>query len=137
MNDENLIPGNKRTPENNRENGRKGGIRSGEVRRERKRQQELVLALLTADIEGKTVFEKMIKGMADRAMELGDANAFEKLMEYAGTSVRLELLQEDRKQKAEELKIKKAQAEQKNGDVTDIEDLSVLAEMLNEPDQDD
>ena len=137
MNDENLIPGNKRTPENNRENGRKGGIRSGEVRRERKRQQELVLALLTADIEGRTVFEKMIKGMADRAMELGDANAFEKLMEYAGTSVRLELLKTDRDLKREELKIKKQQADQKNGDVTDIEDLTALAELLNEPDPDD
>lgn len=137
MNEHNLIPNNKRSPAEVRENGRKGGIRSGEVRREKKRQQELILNLLQADFGGKTVYERMISGLAKKVIENGDTNAFEKLMEYAGTSVRLELLQEDRKQKAEELKIKKALADQKNGEVTDIEDLSALAEMLNEPDTDD
>lgn len=39
--------------------------------------------------------------------------------------------------KEAELALKKAQLEQKTGDVTDIEDLSALAEMLNEPDTDD
>ena len=39
--------------------------------------------------------------------------------------------------KEEELKLKKAQLEQKSGDVTDIEDLRPLARLLNEPDTDD
>ena len=39
--------------------------------------------------------------------------------------------------KEEELKLKKAQLEQKSGDVTDIEDLRPLARLLNEPDADD
>ena len=37
----------------------------------------------------------------------------------------------------EELQLRKAQLEQKSGDVTDIEDLRALAEMINEPDADD
>ena len=108
MNDENL-----RTPSSSeaREIGRKGGLRSAEVRKERKKQQQAILAMLEADFGGETVFERMIGGLAKRVIESGDQAAFEKLMEYAGTSVRLELLQEDRKAKREELKIKREQLE--------------------------
>lgn len=137
MNNENLIPFTERSKSEAREKGRKGGIRSGEVRRERKKQQQAILDLLNSDFGGKTVFERMIGGLAKRAIDNGDQAAFEKLMEYAGTSVRLDLLAKDRELKAEELKIKKAQIESKQGDVTDVEDLTPLAELLNEPDADD
>lgn len=47
-NEQNLIPGNKRSQSEARENGRKGGQKSGEVRRQRKamkEQAELLLSL--------------------------------------------------------------------------------------------
>ena len=47
-NEQNLIPGNKRSQNEARENGRKGGKKSGEVRRKRKamkEQAELLLSL--------------------------------------------------------------------------------------------
>ena len=47
-NEQNLIPGNKRSQSEARENGRKGGQKSGEIRRQRKamkEQAELLLAL--------------------------------------------------------------------------------------------
>lgn len=41
-NEENLIPNNKRSPSEVRENGSKGGKKSAEVRREKKRLRELL-----------------------------------------------------------------------------------------------
>ena len=110
MNEQNLRPINL-SHEEATKNGRKGGLRSGEVRQEKKKQQQAILEMLNADFGGKSVFERMIGGLTKRVIEQGDQAAFEKLMEYAGTSVRLELLQEDRKLKREELKIKREQLE--------------------------
>lgn len=42
MNEQNLIPNSQRSPSEVRKNGKKGGIKSGEVRRQRKTQRELI-----------------------------------------------------------------------------------------------
>ena len=47
-NEQNLIPNNKRSPSEVRENGRKGGIKSGIVRREKKTFKELAEIALSA-----------------------------------------------------------------------------------------
>ena len=88
------------------------------------------------DEEGLSVLEKLDRALADKAAK-GDVNAYEKIMEYSGLSVLLDLKEEDMKLRQEELKLKKQQLEQKAGDNTDIEDLRALAEMINEPDADD
>ena len=46
-NEQNLIPGNKRSQSEARENGRKGGQKSGEVRRQRKAMKEQIEMLLS------------------------------------------------------------------------------------------
>lgn len=46
-NEQNLIPGNKRSQSEARENGKKGGKKSGEVRRQRKAMKEQMEMLLT------------------------------------------------------------------------------------------
>lgn len=46
-NEQNLIPGNKRSQSEARENGRKGGQKSGEVRRKRKAMKEQMEILLS------------------------------------------------------------------------------------------
>ncbi len=45
MNSSNLIPNTERSPEELREMGRKGGIKSGESRRRKKRQREVMKLL--------------------------------------------------------------------------------------------
>lgn len=50
-NDKNLIPNTKRTPEELRAQTKKGGIRSGEVRREKKRMSQIYADFLAAEHE--------------------------------------------------------------------------------------
>ena len=54
MNEKNLIPNSERSPREVRENGKKGGIASGEARRKRKTlKEELLLMLSDSDIQQK------------------------------------------------------------------------------------
>ena len=68
MNDENLIPNSERSPSELREMGRKGGIRSGEVRRQNKRMREsaeLLAKIFTESEEGKELIaglKKQLRG---------------------------------------------------------------------------
>lgn len=50
---ENLIPANMRSKEENSENGRKGGVKSGEIRRQRKAMKENLELLLSLDVQDK------------------------------------------------------------------------------------
>ena len=76
MNEENLIPMNERSQDEVRELGKKGGIKSGEVRRERKAFKEaLLLALETMTEEGKTIQDKGIESLMKKYVD-GDLQAF-------------------------------------------------------------
>ena len=72
MNQENLIPNSQRSPEEVRENGRKGGINSGKARRAKrdrhKRIQEL-FALAVKDPKLKANLEKMGIDVTDADLE--------------------------------------------------------------------
>ncbi|MBQ6508066.1 MAG: hypothetical protein IJI07_01210 [Flexilinea sp.] len=130
MNEQNLRPLHQSNEEATR-NGKKGGIASGKARRQRKAIKTAILEAIYAETEaGSTELEEMIGGMIRRVKKTGDAGTFEKIMEYAGKSPKS-------RREDEELQLRKAQLEQKSGDVTDIEDLRALAEMINEPDADD
>ena len=97
MNDKNLIPNSERSPKEVRENGRKGGIKSGEVRREQKTYREMAKAMLSAQITDPKMLEEMAKygiegtdlkaytllGMIKASAE-GSHNAFDRLLELAG-----------------------------------------------------
>lgn len=97
MNDKNLIPNSERSPSEVRENGRKGGIKSGEVRREQKTYREMAKAMLSAQITDPKMLEEMAKygiegadlkaytllGMIKASAE-GSHNAFDRLLELAG-----------------------------------------------------
>ena len=68
MNEDNLIPNSERSPSELREMGRKGGIRSGEVRRQNKRMREsaeLLAKIFTESEEGKELIaglKKQLRG---------------------------------------------------------------------------
>ena len=97
MNDKNLIPNSERSPKEVRENGRKGGIKSGQVRREQKTYREMAKAMLSARITDPKMLEEMAKygiegtdlkaytllGMIKASAE-GSHNAFDRLLELAG-----------------------------------------------------
>lgn len=97
MNDKNLIPNSERSPKEVRENGRKGGIKSGQVRREQKTYREMAKAMLSAQITDPKMLEEMSKygieetdlkaytllGMIKASAE-GSHNAFDRLLELAG-----------------------------------------------------
>ena len=72
---ENLKPFNQLTEEEQRELARKGGIRSGEVRRERKKFKEDLIAALEAIKDGKTVQELGVEAIISKFIA-GDMQAF-------------------------------------------------------------
>ena len=59
MNDNNLIPNSERSPNEVRENGRKGGKRSGDVRRAKKTMRETCEMLLAMDCKIGNIKTKM------------------------------------------------------------------------------
>ena len=78
-NSQNLIPNSQRTPQELREMTRKGGIRSGEVRRARKTLREELLALLS---QGDTQ-ERISLAQLEKALN-GDTKAFEVIRDTIG-----------------------------------------------------
>ena len=76
---ENLKPVTKRSKEEAREISKKGGIRSGEVRRERKKLKEELLLLLSENDNNR----KMSLAILQRAMN-GDTKAFEVIRDTIG-----------------------------------------------------
>ena len=97
MNEKNLIPNSERSPKEVRENGRKGGIRSGEVRREQKTYRDMAKAMLSATITDENILNELkayglsetdvkaytLLGMI-KASGNGSHNAFDRLMELIG-----------------------------------------------------
>ena len=63
MNEKNLIPNNERSPNEVRENGRKGGIASGKARREKKTIQKILADLLDSEIKDSPQFAKLASKM--------------------------------------------------------------------------
>lgn len=83
MNEDNLIPMNERTKEEQREIAKKGGIASGKVRRERKKfKDDLLLALQTLK-DGKTIQELGVEAILEKFMS-GDIQAFTTIRDTIG-----------------------------------------------------
>ena len=85
---DNLIPNSERSPEEVRENGRKGGIASGVARRRKKDLREACLAILETEITTKsgdkmTGSEAMVAKLFQQAMK-GNIKAFIALRDTAG-----------------------------------------------------
>lgn len=76
-NEENLIPANKRSLSEARENGRKGGIRSGEVRREKKLWKDEIMKRL-----GENDWNEIIDNLKERAKK--NDKSFEVLRDTMG-----------------------------------------------------
>lgn len=75
----NLIPANKRSKDEARKLGQKGGIKSGEVRRMRKTLKEELLLLL----EENDIQENLCLALIDKALD-GDTKAFQIIRDTIG-----------------------------------------------------
>jgi len=98
-NPQNLIPNDKRSPSEVRKNGKKGGIKSGQVRREKRdrmQQAQMILKLAVKDpkmiekLDGLgiasddyTIETAMDASMARKAIDVGDVQAYKALKEEA------------------------------------------------------
>ena len=83
-NEQNLIPHNKRSKSEARENGKKGGIASGQARRKRKEFKEALKTALTVVMEdNKTVQDIGIEALMSRFMK-GDPKVFELIRDTIG-----------------------------------------------------
>lgn len=85
---DNLVPNSERSPDEVRENGRKGGIASGVARRRKKDLREACLAILETEITTKTGdkmtgSEAMVAKLFQQAMK-GNIKAFIALRDTAG-----------------------------------------------------
>lgn len=112
MNDENLIPLNKRTKSEKREIAKKGGKRSGEVRREQKTYREMAKAMLSATITDENMLNELkaygltetdiktytLLGMI-KASANGSHNAFDRLMELTGEASQTTTSEEEKQTK--------------------------------------
>jgi hypothetical protein len=85
MNEHNLRPNSERTTQELQENGRKGGIKSAEKRKERKTFKELInIALQEQDVEtGQDNAVAIVASLINKAKQ-GDNKAFEILRDTVG-----------------------------------------------------
>lgn len=79
-NEQNLRPPSTREA---RERGKKGGIKSGEVRAKKKTLKEELIALLETKVDNKTMQEKISLSLIQEALE-GNVKAFETIRDTIG-----------------------------------------------------
>jgi hypothetical protein len=97
VNEKNLIPFNERTESEKRKIAKKGGKKSGEVRREQKTYREMAKAMLSATIKDKSILDELkAYGISEKDVKAytllgmikasgnGSHNAFDRLMELIG-----------------------------------------------------
>lgn len=128
MNEQNLIPGNMRSQNELREQGRKGGQASGKARREKKAVKQIILDVLYSDSpNGGTVLEDMVAGMIERVSKTGDQATFEKIMEYAGMSSERKRKDADLKLRKDALELQKEQSAFRTGTDTQRQEPAIRA----------
>lgn len=126
MNEDNLIPGNRRSQSENRENGKKGGIASGKKRKQNAEFKRLTKLFLDAKPSEKS--QEILKRMGfdddeiNNAMAIiyalgakaqkGDAQAAKMLYEWSGQSMESKRKDEELDLRKQELELKKKMFEE-------------------------
>ena len=82
-NEKNLIPNSERTPNEVRENGKKGGIKSGEVRREKKLLKDLLEEALLIKTDTGNKYVDITNALIKQAEE-GNVKAYETIRDTLG-----------------------------------------------------
>lgn len=148
-NEKNLIPHSQRSKEEARENGRKGGQRSGEVRRQKKTIAEFLKLWADKEVDEKNKETLKKSGLDEEATNrtllilplikkalMGDIKALQMIIDLLGEDKKKDLEIAKLKEEINLLKAETQKISTQFGEDREIEDLSGLAEMLKGKDND-
>lgn len=120
----------KRAPEEQREISRTGGINSGSKRRRQKAIREslqIVMNTESSEFPGNMILDDMVIACVKRILKTGDPNQFEKLLSLAGLTP-----EEKRREKKMKLLEDEIKLRTQGQILSDIEDLTTLADLIND-----
>lgn len=142
--DENLIPNSQRSPSEVRANSSKGGIKSGQVRRQKKTIAEYLRKWADSEvIEEKNINALQALGLSEEATNRtllviplikkasgGDMKAMQMVIELLGEDKKKDLEIKKLTQEIELLKAETQKLRMQVGDDREVEDLTALGDML-------
>ena len=141
--DENLIPNSQRSPSEVRANSSKGGIKSGQVRRQKKTVAEYLRKWADGEVSEKNKKALEALGLSEEATNRtllvvplikkassGDTKALQMVLELLGEDKKKELEIKKLRREIELLKAETQKLRMMTGEDREVEDLSALGDML-------
>lgn len=141
--DENLIPNSQRSPSEVRANSSKGGIKSGQVRRQKKTVAEYLKKWADSEVGEKEKKALQALGLGEEATNRtllviplikkassGDTKAMQMVLELLGEDKKKELEIKKLRREIELLKAETQKLRMQAGDDREVEDLTALGDML-------
>ena len=141
--DENLIPNSQRSPSEVRANSSKGGIKSGQVRRQKKTVAEYLQKWADGEVSEKDKKELEALGLSEEATNRtllvvplikkasqGDTKALQMALELLGEDKKKELEIKKLRREIELLKAETQKLRMMTGEDREVEDLTALGDML-------
>ena len=141
--DENLIPNSQRSPSEVRANSSKGGIKSGQVRRQKKTVAEYLKKWADGEVSEKNKKALEALGLSEEATNRtllvvpliqkaskGDTKALQMALELLGEDKKKELEIKKLRREIELLKAETQKLRMMTGEDREVEDLTALGDML-------
>lgn len=148
--DENLIPNSQRSPSEVRANSSKGGIKSGQVRRQKKTVAEYLRKWADGEVSEKNKKALEALGLSEEATNRtllvvpliqkaskGDTKALQMALELLGEDKKKELEIKKLRREIELLKAETAKLRMQTGEDREVEDLTALGDMLQVGEEDE
>ena len=148
--DENLIPNSQRSPSEVRANSSKGGIKSGQVRRQKKTVAEYLRKWADSEVSEKNKKALEALGLSEEATNRtllvvpliqkaskGDTKALQMALELLGEDKKKELEIKKLRREIELLKAETQKLRMMTGEDREVEDLTALGDMLRVDDETD
>lgn len=148
--DENLIPNSQRSPSEVRANSSKGGIKSGQVRRQKKTVAEYLRKWADGEVSEKNKKALEALGLSEEATNRtllvvpliqkaskGDTKALQMALELLGEDRKKELEIKKLRREIELLKAETQKLRMMTGEDREVEDLTALGDMLQVSEEDE
>lgn len=148
--DENLIPNSQRSPSEVRANSSKGGIKSGQVRKQKKTVAEYLRKWADGEVSEKNKKALEALGLSEEATNRtllvvpliqkaskGDTKALQMALELLGEDKKKELEIKKLRREIELLKAETQKLRMMTGEDREVEDLTALGDMLRVDDETD
>lgn len=148
--DENLIPNSQRSPSEVRANSSKGGIKSGQVRRQKKTVAEYLRKWADGEVSEKNKKALEALGLSEEATNRtllvvpliqkaskGDTKALQMALELLGEDKKKELEIKKLRREIELLKAETQKLRMMTGEDREVEDLTALGDMLQVGEEDE